>query len=120
MFEVQEVSGWMDQLADVPRALDDAQRIDLIGRLEQLKAATAAAQAILTADFDASQRTAQREAGVLPAKVGAGIAAQVALARRESPVRGTQHLGLAKALVHEMPCTLAAMPGTTVRRLTES
>ena len=41
--------------------------------------------------------------------LGRGVAAQVALARRDSPVKGGRHLGLAKALVHEMPHTLAAL-----------
>lgn len=36
-------------------------------------------------------------------------AAQVALARRESPSRGGRYVGLAEVLVHEMPCTLAAL-----------
>ncbi|MDQ0820832.1 hypothetical protein QFZ79_003205 [Arthrobacter sp. V4I6] len=43
------------------------------------------------------------------AELGAGVAAQVALARRESPARGGRLLGLAKALVTEMPHTLAAL-----------
>ena len=38
-----------------------------------------------------------------------GVAAQVALARRESPVRGAQHVRLALALTREMPHTLAAL-----------
>src|SRR5689334_13113487 len=38
-----------------------------------------------------------------------GVAAQVALARRESPHRGTRHLGLAHALVDELPHTLMAL-----------
>jgi hypothetical protein len=42
-------------------------------------------------------------------KRGRGLASEVALARRDSPVRGGQHLGFAKALVHEMPHTLAAL-----------
>ena len=37
------------------------------------------------------------------------MASEVALARRDSPARGGRHLGLAKALVHEMPHTLAAL-----------
>ena len=40
---------------------------------------------------------------------GQGVAAQIALARRESPSRGSRLLGLAKALVTEMPHTLAAL-----------
>ncbi|MFZ0717399.1 DUF222 domain-containing protein, partial [Mycobacterium sp.] len=34
---------------------------------------------------------------------------EVALARLDSPARGNRHLGFAKALVHEMPHTLAAL-----------
>ena len=37
------------------------------------------------------------------------MAGEVALARRDSPARGGRHLGFAKALVHEMPHTLAAL-----------
>jgi hypothetical protein len=37
------------------------------------------------------------------------VASEVALARRDSPARGGRHLGLAKALVHEMPHTLSAL-----------
>ncbi|BBZ45254.1 HNH endonuclease [Mycobacterium parmense] len=37
------------------------------------------------------------------------MATEVALARRDAPVRGGRHLGFAKALVHEMPHTLAAL-----------
>ena len=48
-------------------------------------------------------------AGVPKAKQGRGVASEVALARRDSPVRGGRHLGFAKALVHEMPHTLAAL-----------
>src|SRR6516162_8531668 len=36
-------------------------------------------------------------------------AAAAALARRDSPTRGGRHLGFAKALVYEMPHTLAAL-----------
>ena len=43
------------------------------------------------------------------AKRGRGVASEVALARRDSPARGGRHLGFAKALVHEMPHTLAAL-----------
>jgi len=37
------------------------------------------------------------------------VASEVALARRDSPARGSRHLGFAKALVHELPHTLAAL-----------
>ncbi|MXI81638.1 DUF222 domain-containing protein [Mycobacterium tuberculosis] len=44
------------------------------------------------------------------------MASEVALARRDSPARGGRHLGFAKALVYEMPHTLAALE---VGRLSE-
>ena len=50
-------------------------------------------------------------AGLPERRVGAGIAAQVGLARRDSPVKGARHLGLARALVGELPHTLAALSG---------
>ncbi|MGB6209897.1 DUF222 domain-containing protein, partial [Mycobacterium sp.] len=43
------------------------------------------------------------------ARRGRGVASEVALARLDSPARGNRHLGFAKALVHEMPHTLAAL-----------
>ena len=55
-----------------------------------------------------AQRRAQADAGIPPQQLGAGCA-QIALARRESPAKGGRLLGLAKALVTEMPHTLAAL-----------
>ncbi|MDQ0822053.1 hypothetical protein QFZ79_004433 [Arthrobacter sp. V4I6] len=83
--------------------------IDQLRELEDLKSAAAALQARIAVAFDAVQRRAQRAAGMPAAELGAGVAAQIALARRESPARGGRLLGLAKALVTEMPHTLAAL-----------
>lgn len=88
---------------------DSATMIDQIRSLEELKSAAAAAQARVTAAFAAAQRAGQRAAGVRANRVGAGTAAQVALARRDSPNRGGRHLGLAEALVGELPNTLDAL-----------
>ena len=106
------VSGWVEVLRD--QALfcgeqQDAELIDRIRALEELKAAAAAAQARAAAAFDASQRRKQAEAGVRREDLGRGIASQIALARRESPSRGGRLLGFAKALTSEMPCTLQAL-----------
>ncbi|QWZ10299.1 DUF222 domain-containing protein [Nocardioides panacis] len=89
--------------------VSDAERVEQLVVLERLKAAAAAAQARVTVGFEASQRAAQRAAGVPERRVGAGVAAQVGLARRDSPVKGARHLGLARALVSELPHTLAAL-----------
>ncbi|MCC9193275.1 HNH endonuclease [Arthrobacter sp. zg-Y916] len=87
----------------------DPQLIDLMRVLEELKSAAAAVQARAAAAFDASQRRTQSRAGVPAEHLGRGVGSQVALARRDSPHRGSRHLGLGKALVHEMPYTLAAL-----------
>ena len=83
--------------------------IDQIRDLEDLKSAMAARQARLAVAFDLLQRREQAAAGIPAEKLGAGIGAQIALARRESPAKGGRLLGLAKALVTEMPHTLAAL-----------
>ncbi len=106
---LEDIRQWVGSLAVPEGDLGDAERVDLIRALEELKGAAAAAQARATCDFDASQREAQRVAGVPEKRVGNGIGTQVALARRDSPFRGDQYLGFAKALVAEMPHTLALL-----------
>jgi hypothetical protein len=91
-----------------PSGLDDAGRIDRVRALEELVCAATAAQAALVAELDESQRAEQRALGVPAAQQGLGVAAQVALARRESHHRGQQHLGLAKVVAHELPHTWRA------------
>src|SRR5437867_8937286 len=66
-------------------------------------------QARIAVAFDAAQRPEQAQAGIPAAEQGQGVGAQIALARRESPNRGDRLLGLAKALMTEMPHTLAAL-----------
>lgn len=105
----EELTDLLGRLRGDASALSDGQRIDLIGALEELKAGAAAAQARLTVAFDASQRREQAAQGVPASKQGLGVHNQVALARRDSPHKGSRHLGFARALVREMPCTLAAL-----------
>ncbi len=92
-----------------PLGTDSAELIDQLRGLEDLKSAAAAAQARIAVAFDAVQRSADAAAGVPAEERGRGVAAQVALARRESPAKGSRLFGLAKALVTEMPRTLAAL-----------
>ncbi|MEV5052375.1 DUF222 domain-containing protein, partial [Arthrobacter sp. LAR12-1-1.1] len=96
-------------LAFLPAPDSAAALIDEIRDLEDLKSAMAARQARHAAAFDLLQRHEQTAAGIPAEKLGAGVGAQVALARRESPAKGGRLLGLAKALVTEMPHTLAAL-----------
>ncbi|OFE16627.1 hypothetical protein BA895_03300 [Humibacillus sp. DSM 29435] len=129
----------VETLARVDPFLSDAERVDQLAALERVKGACAAAQAAVTAAFVASQEQVQAEhrrgrgseddaersdvaAGpgasmTRRGHLGRGIGGQVALARRESPARGSQHVKLALALVHEMPNTFAAL---TSGRLSEA
>jgi hypothetical protein len=103
------VRRWSGLLADLSREVSNVERVDQLRALEAMKCAAAAAQAQVAADLEAATRAEQAAAGLPRDEQGRGVAAQVALARRDSPHRGGQHLGLAKALVHEMPHSLAAM-----------
>ena len=98
-----------DMLDFDPATVDEAGLIDRIAQLERLKATAAAAQARLTAALDLKRRTAEADAGIPLRKRGQGLASEVGLARRESPTQGSRHLGFARALVHDMPHTLAAL-----------
>jgi hypothetical protein len=74
-----------------------------------VKSPAAAGQARAAAALDEKRRADEAAAGVPKAKQGRGVSSEVALARRDSPTRGGRHLGLAKALVYEMPYTLDAL-----------
>jgi 5-methylcytosine-specific restriction endonuclease McrA len=101
---------WVCQLADADvTSLTEVEAIELISSAERLKRSLGAVQARAAAHVDEAARARQAEAGLRPERRGLGVGHQVALARRESPHRGSRSLGLAKALVHEMPQTLAAM-----------
>jgi hypothetical protein len=93
-------------LGKLAPAVDDSERIDRIRLLEEIKAAAAAAQLTQTAAFVASQRAAQRAAGVQRNKVGIGIAAQVGLAKRVSPRQAQRFVQAATILTNELPQTM--------------
>lgn len=120
------VGTWATALAaaaDEDVLLDEAELVDRITAAERLKAAAAASQArcsVLLERRIRERRVAEaHEADGSPddclgkqvpdvdPSIEAGQA--VALARGESPSRGSRLLGLAKALVHEMPHTLNAL-----------
>jgi len=91
-----------ETVTDVARSLAAVcparQSAGLIGQLRELadlKSAAAALQARITVAFDLLQRREQADAGMPAAELGAGVGAQIALARRESPAKGGRLLGLA-------------------------
>lgn len=109
-----DLDTWRAHLAavDLPAARTveaDAERIDLLRSMEELKSTLCAIQAEVEVAFDASQRSQQAAEGEPAERQGRGVAHQIAMARRESPHRGGVLLGMAKDLHAELPHTLTAM-----------
>jgi hypothetical protein len=103
------LAGLIPVLADIHPASTESEAVDRIRVLEELKSACAAAQARETAALRELRCTEEASRGVPVRDRGRGLGAEVALARRVSPRRGSQELGLARALVDEMPRTLASL-----------
>jgi hypothetical protein len=112
--DVERLERMLEELAAITgdpgssAPLADAHRIDQLRRLEQIKAAAAAAQARIAVQFEASQLAQQDEKGIDRRMRGRGIADQVAMARGSAASQGARHLGFAKAMV-EMPHTMALL-----------
>jgi hypothetical protein len=105
-----DVGAWLRALSQVEMGgFDECEALEAITSLERLKRGAAALQARLSMQVDQLVRLRQSAAGVRPEALGAGVGAQVALARMESPHRGGRDLGLGRALVFELPQTLEAM-----------
>jgi Domain of unknown function (DUF222) len=103
------------------RPASDADRIDRIARLEKLRAATAALQAAESVRFAQSQVAEQLAGGVHPDKIGRGIAEQIGLACRISPVTAARRLNTARALWFELPDTYSQLTaGELSERLAET
>jgi hypothetical protein len=109
MSSIEPATALLELLAGLDTELTDAQRIDELTALEKLKSGIAARQARLADAFAASQRSRLTAAGSHTADARRSVAAQVGLARRDSPHKGSRHVGLARTLVHEMPGVLRAL-----------
>ncbi len=96
-------------LAGPPSGAPEAELVDWIARLEEIKCTAEAVQAQAAVRLEEAVRARQSEAGVPARKLGEGVASQIALARRVSPEKGAKLLGLAKILIAEMPHTFALM-----------
>lgn len=84
--------------------VSDAERIDRIGLMERVRAALSAAQHTEMVAFARSQAAAQiADERIDPARVGRGIADQVAMACHISPSAGSRRLEVARVLWAEMP-----------------
>jgi hypothetical protein len=83
--------------------------VDEVRFLEELKAVAAARQARATARFARLRRDMPRAVPGSDAVPKRSVSAEIALARRDCHASGSRHVGVAEALVHEMPNTLAAL-----------
>ncbi len=96
---------------------NDAARIDRLIVLDRAKAAIAAAEALDMVAFADSQLTEQAALGVPAGRRGRGIADQIGLATKRSPVAASRRLGLVRTLVTEMPATLGVLARGEVSEL---
>lgn len=90
--------------------LSEAESIRVVAIAETIKGAAAALQVSVTSGFvdqrddEATQAAARGERSAREvARARSAARAKVALARRCSPSQADRHVGLARALVHEMP-----------------
>lgn len=104
-----EVIAMRERLVGATTPEGQADQIDLLRALEELKAAVTAVQATTAIAFDTAVRREEASADVPAAKRGRGVPSQVALALRESPARARSFLGAARAWRAEMPQTFAAL-----------
>src|SRR6478672_1442204 len=104
-----QITAMIAELAALDIDISDSERISRLTELEQLKAAAAAAQARLTDEFACSQRATLVKNGADPRNARRSVRAQIALARRDAPHKGSRHVGLAHTLLHEMPGVLRAL-----------
>ncbi len=86
----------------------EAELIDQIRAMEELKAGLAAAQARVTCTLSVERKRAESARGVRASDRGRGLGSEVALARHVSPTQGARHLGFAAAMT-EMPHTMWAL-----------
>ena len=104
----REVADLRAQLLALPLDMTDRDRVTAIRDLADLTNTISAVQAHLICDLDASQRAAEDRADV-PEDRRRGVVGRVASALRESPRNAQITIGVAKALVKEMPHAFAAL-----------
>lgn len=107
--EASEVLKLVAQLQQSTGIVDATAGIELISALETLKSTCSAVQASATDGVATAIAEQRRAIGKPKAQWRTGVASQIGLARRESPNKGGRFLGLARALVHEMPHTYARL-----------
>lgn len=88
---------------------DDAERVEQLALLEQVKSAAAGAQAAVSVALSDSLLAKDDADGVAKDRRGRGIGALIGFARSESPRLGGRRLHMARTLIGDLPHTYAAL-----------
>lgn len=105
----RDLRSFVSLLAGMAAPADEAESVERLTLLEEIKSACTAAQVRETANLDQLRADDEAARNVPQQRRGRGLAAEVGLARKASPQKGSQYLGFARALAHEMPHTMAAL-----------
>lgn len=103
------VIGCQQVLAALAPPQGQIEGIDRLQALEAVKSTAAASQAHTTAVVEQLRHNDDALRGVAKSRWGSGLAAEIGLARGDSPARGAKHLGLAVALTRDLPNTFHAL-----------
>lgn len=104
----------LDSLTSLAVADTEADATKRLTLLEEIKSACAAAQVRETARLEELRDADEQMRNVPASRRGRGLSAEVGLARKVSPRKGSQYLGFARALAHEMPHTMRALTSGTL------
>lgn len=102
------------ELVAMTAADSEAETVERLTILEEIKSAASAAQVRETVRLDDLRAADEERRQVPKPKRGRGLAAEIGLARKVSPQKGAQYLGFARALGHEMPHTRTALESGTL------
>ncbi|MGO1316666.1 MAG: DUF222 domain-containing protein [Cellulomonadaceae bacterium] len=106
---VAEIVAFRDRLLAAPVPVDEAELVDVLGALEDVRSAVDATQGAAAVALDGAVRAREAGAGVPEDRRGRAVARQVGLATRRSPWAGGGLVGTYRVLHAEMPHTLAAL-----------
>ncbi|WP_158607538.1 HNH endonuclease [Flexivirga caeni] len=109
VFSTAVVSAFRERLTAPITVGSDTDLLAELRALEEVKNAISARQARITVHLHEQQTSRDVPRGIDAAETARLVGSQVALARRCSPHLGSRLLGLARAVVEEMPHTLAAL-----------
>lgn len=104
----------VDTAALAQENLTESDRVARIAELERTKAAIAAAQAKESWALEQQVIARHREETKYAANPNYGVGSEIALAKMETPTKGSEFLGFSRDMLNFMPCTFAALQLGTI------